>query len=238
MSLTASHAVSAGGIVVSESVMALSAKVSRMMILTKLRAAAVALIFGVIAAGAMVSAQPAAGRREQPQPPAATQSPQAVVPGSAGHFMVDWFPAAAKGGKSEITVDATRHCVHVPTTNLRKDSRPNDGAVYLDLERGATYTVTAAGEAFLSLQTGVDADPFPGVVVAYGTDEEDCYAWRQVVLAPGKSITFRSPWLIDPPPTGSGVYLMAFFLDFWPHATHRGSYTLTVTESGERKVWP
>ena len=49
---------------------------------------------------------------------------------------------------------------------------PNDAVVRLDLERGKTYTITAAGEAFMSSQTGADADPFPGVVVEYGTDEQ------------------------------------------------------------------
>ena len=115
--------------------------------------------------------------------------------------------------------------------SLKRDDRPNDGAVRLDLERGKTYTVTASGEAFMSEQTGADADPFPGVVVLYPTDEEDCYAIRQIVLAPGKSITFRSPWLIDP---NDDVYLMAFFLDTWPGDPKRGSYTLTIEETGEQ----
>ncbi len=71
------------------------------------------------------------------------------------------------------------------------------------------------------------------MVVLYGTDEEDCFAIRQIVLAPGKSITFRSPWHIDPK---AEVYLMAFFLDTWPDNPKRGSYTLTVAEAGERAV--
>ena len=61
--------------------------------------------------------------------------------------------------------------------------------------------------------TGRDADPFPGVVLVYGTDEEDGYAIRQTVLAPGKSITFTTPWAIKPE---DEVFLMAFFLDIWP----------------------
>jgi hypothetical protein len=95
---------------------------------------------------------------------------------------------------------------------------------------GKTYTVTASGEAFMSSQTGVDADPFPGVFVLYGTDEADCYATRQIVLAPRKSITFRSPWLIDP---ASDVSLLAFFLDVWPDSPNRGSYKLTVTQASK-----
>ena len=77
--------------------------------------------------------------------------------------------------------------------SLMRDDRLHDGMFHLDLERGKTYTVTASGEAFMSDQTGVDADPFPGVVALYCTDEEDSFAERQIVLAPGKSITFGSP---------------------------------------------
>jgi hypothetical protein len=109
--------------------------------------------------------------------------------------------------------------------------RPNDGAVRVDLERGKYYKVTAAGEAFMSEQTGADADPFPGVVVNYPTDEEDCYAVRQIVLAPGKSIAFRSPWCINPK---DEVFLTAFFLDAWDGGPKRGRYTLTIEETGEQ----
>jgi hypothetical protein len=53
-------------------------------------------------------------------------------------------------------------------------------------------------------------------------------------LAPGKSIAFRSPWLIDP---NSGVHLMAFFIDAaWAGHPKRGSYTLTIEETGEQAV--
>ncbi len=117
--------------------------------------------------------------------------------------------------------------------SLKASDRRNDGVLRIDLERGKTYTVTASGEAFMTAETGVDADPFPGVVLFYGTDEEDCYAFRQTVLAPGKSITFRSPWNIAPK---SDVFLMAFFLDYSPDADNRGSYTLTIEETGEQAV--
>ncbi len=113
----------------------------------------------------------------------------------------------------------------------KRDDRPNDGAVRVDLEYGKYYKVTAAGEAFMSEQTGADADPFPGVVVIYPTDEEDGYAIRQIVLAPGKSITFRSPWLIAP---NTEIFLLTFFLDTYAGDPKRGSYTLTIEETGER----
>jgi hypothetical protein len=48
--------------------------------------------------------------------------------------------------------------------SLKRDDRLNDYVVRLDLERGKIYTVSASGEAFMSEQTGVDADPSPGLV--------------------------------------------------------------------------
>jgi hypothetical protein len=200
------------------------------MILTKLKAAAAALVLGGVAAGAIVSAQPAGGGRAGPSEPA-TKAPR---PGKAaargGNFIVDWIPVDGLGGKKEITVDPTRHCTHVPWVSQKRDDRPNDGAVRVDLERGKIYKITAAGQAFMSDQTGVNADPYPGVVVVYPTDEEDCFAIRQTVLAPGKSVTFRSPWLIDP---NSEVFVLAFFLDTYAGDPKRGSYTLTIEETGE-----
>jgi hypothetical protein len=76
--------------------------------------------------------------------------------------------------------------------SVKRDSRPNDGALRVDLERGKTFTVAATGEASITSFTVPDADPFPGVVLFYGTDEEDGYAVRQTVFTPGKSITFQT----------------------------------------------
>lgn len=199
--------------------------------LTKLKVSAAAVLLGVVAATAIVSAQQPKDERAEPSFPATTGTqPPKAVPAMGANFIVDWSPADSKGGKKQITVDPTRHCVHLPWVSQKRDDRPNDGAVRVDLERGKYYKVTAAGEAFMTDQTGADADPYPGVVVIYPTDEEDCYAVRQIVLAPGKSITFRSPWLIAPK---DEVFLMAFFLDNSAADVKRGSYTLTIEETGE-----
>ena len=221
---------------ISRSVISLCERTCRTMMLTKLKAAAAALVLGVITAGAIVSAQPPGGGRAGPSQSArkAPRPPQPVA-ARGGHMIVDWIPSDGKGGKKEITVDPTKHCVYMPgQKSLTADERPNDGVLHIDLERGKTYTVTAAGEAFMTDSTGNDADPFAGVVLFYGTDEEDGYATRQTVLAPGKSVTFRSPWNIGPTPGGSGVYLQAFFLDPAPNLPNRGSYTLIIEETGEQ----
>jgi len=203
------------------------------MMLTKLKTFVATLVLGVVAAGAVVSAQSGGGRREQAAPAPTTRRTSQATPGRGGNLVVDWIPADGKSGKKKITVDPARHCIYLSMMSLKASDRPNDGVLRIDLERGKTYMVTASGEAFMSDQTGVDADPFPGVVLLYGTDEEDCYAIRQIVLAPGKSITFRSPWNIDPK---DDVFLQAFFLDYWPEADNRGSYTLTIEETGEQAV--
>jgi RNA polymerase sigma factor (sigma-70 family) len=225
---------SAGGAarleVISLSAISLCERTCRTMMLTKLKAAAAALVLGVITAGAIVSAQPPGGGRTEPLDPAkkAPRTPQPVA-ARGGNMIVDWIPADGQGGKKEITVDPKRHCIHLPRgpMSLMRDDRLNDGMVHLDLERGKTYTVTASGEAFMSDSTGADADPFAGVVVLYCTDEEDSFAERQIVLAPGKSITFRSPVVAN-------GYVMAFFLDTWAGHPKRGSYTLTIEETGEQ----
>ena len=202
--------------------------------LTKLKAAAAALVFGAVAAGAFVSAQPPGGGRAEPSDPTTKSGRLAkAVAAMGGNFSVDWIPADGHGGKKSITLDPTRHGVHLPWVSQKRDDRPNDGAVRVDLERGKYYKVTAAGQAFMSDETGANADPFPGVAVIYPTDEEDCYAIRQIVLAPGKSITFRSPWLIAP---NSDIFLMAFFLDTYAGNPKRGSYTLTIEETSEQAV--
>ena len=83
----------------------------------------------------------------------------------------------------------------------------------------------------MSDQTGVDADPFRGVVVLYPTEEEDCYANRQIVLAPGESITFHSPWLIRPT---DEVFLLAFFLDTYTGGAKPGK--LYAHRRGNRRT--
>ncbi len=209
-----------------ESAFSLGERIATTMIRTKLRTALLAMMaLAMIAVGVVAVAQTAGARRARSERPAARgNSP------NQGNLIVDWTPAGSNAGKIEITVDATRHCVHLAETHLKRDARPNDGALRLDLERGTTYTVTATGEAFMTKQTGPDADPFPGVVLVYSTDEEDGYAIRQAVLAPGKSITFKTPWLISPK---DEVNLMAFFLTIDPQGVTRGSYKLTVT-AGEK----
>jgi RNA polymerase sigma factor (sigma-70 family) len=221
--------------VISRSAISLYERTYKAMMLTKLKPLAAALLLGVITAGAVVSAQQTGGGRAEPPNPTTKSGRSAeTVAAKGGNLIVDWIPAEGQGGKQEITVDPRRHCIHLLPWSLKRDDRPNDGALRVDLERGKYYKITAAGEAFMSEQTGPDADPFPGVVVHYPTDEQDCYAERQIVLAPGKSITFRAPWLIDP---STGVHLMAFFIDAgWAGHQKRGSYTLTIEETGEQAV--
>ena len=231
--LSAGGAAGVGAI--SRSAIFLYERTCRTMMLTKLKAAAAAVVFGAVAAGAFVSAQQPGGGRPQPSDLATKSGRPQAVAARGGNMIVDWIPADGKGGKKEFTVDPTKHCIYMPgPKSLTPDERPNDGLLFIGLEHGKTYTVTAAGEAFMTDSTGNDADPFPGVVLFYGTDEEDGYASRQIVLAPGKSVTFRSPWNIAPTGGRFDVDLQAFFLDSAPNNPNRGSYTLTIEETGEQ----
>lgn len=217
----------------SRSVISLYERACRTMILTKLKLAAAALVLGVVMAGTIVSAQqPRTDRAESSGPATAETRRSKDVAAKGGNFIVDWIPADGKSGKRQISVDPTRHCIQLPWMSVKQEKRPNDGAVRVDLERGKAYKITAAGAAFTSEQTGTEADPFQGVVVVYPTDEEDCFAIRQVVLSPGKSVAFRTPWLIDPK---DEVFLLAFFLDTHTGPNH-GSYTLTIEETNKPAV--
>ena len=183
------------------------------------------MAIGIVATVA-ASTRRAAG---EPKPPA--EPARAAEENSA---TVDRFGAAAlKESKGEVYVDAVKHCVYLEMVRPKPTSGPRCGVVRIDLEKGKTYTVAASGEAFMSQQQGIDADPFPGVVLYYGVDEEDGYAIRQTVLPSGRSITFRTPWLIRPQ---DDVYLLAFFLSDCSREDHRGSYTLTVTEASDHDV--
>ncbi len=212
---------------ISATAISLSERVCRTMTRTKLSVAGLTLGLGVITAGALVLAQSPGGPQHEPKRPAARLHPAPAYSGSGGNLIVDWTPVRPSAEKVEIVVDAVRHCIHLPGASVKGSSRPNDGAVRVDLERGKTYKVAVAGEAFMGPATGRDADPFPGVVLDYATDEEDGYAVRQAVLSPGKSITFKTPWAISP---NDEVSLMAFFLDT-AGLHNRGSYTLTVSET-------
>ena len=241
---------------ISATAVSLSERVCRTMIRTKLSVAALTLALGAITAVALGAAQSAGGRQIEPEravpqqdrlaagsgriylfnPNRGTEAGgpqnQAAATGSGGNLIVDWTPVSPNADKIEIKVDAVRHCVHLPGASVKRGSRPNDGAVRLDLERGTTYQVAVDGEAFMGPATGSDADPFPGVVLVYGTDGEDGYAIRQSVVAPGNSITFKTPWAISP---ADEVFVMAFFLDI-EGLSNRGGYTLTVTQAGDRNA--
>ncbi len=88
---------------------------------------AAALVLGVVAAGAVVSAQqPAGGQGENSAPVPTTRRPPQAAPAGGGHLIVDWIPADSQGGKREIIVDPKRHSVHLPhgPTSLKRNDRP------------------------------------------------------------------------------------------------------------------
>lgn len=170
-----------------------------------------------------------ANEAAEEQPAATSAEVAGPRPASMGESNATPVPVIEKNElkyrNAEVTVDASKHCLFIG-----HQMATDQGALRLDLERGVTYTVSAAGKAFMSAETGGDADPFPGVVFYYSTDDEDGYAVRYAVLKAGDSVTFRTPWLISP---GDEVFALAFFLDAWPDSENHGSYTLTFQRDVE-----
>jgi len=147
---------------ISRSAISMYKRTCRTMMLTKLKAAAASLMLGAATAGALIAAQPHGGEPSSPSDPTTKSGLMAkAVAAHAGNLIVDWIRADGQGGKREITVDPRRHGIHLSPVSQKRDDRPNDGAVRVDLEHGKYYKVTAFGAAFTSEQTGHDADPFP-----------------------------------------------------------------------------
>ena len=123
----------------------------------------------------------------------------------------------------DLVVDAVRNCVYYdePAALAQK-------AALLRLQPSTTYQVTVSGEAYMSDQTGAQADPFPGVVLAYLTNEEDGFAMRYRVARPGDTFEFRTPVSAG---QAYDNHLLAFFLDPYANSNspNRGSYTVRVT---------
>lgn len=120
--------------------------------------------------------------------------------------------------ETTLFVDAQRHCIFkgVP-------QQPDQHAAKLMLQPRYHYKVTVSGEARLTPETAREADPHPGVVAFYCTNDEDGYATRYAALKPGDVLTFQSP-----AGRATDRFLSAFFLDYWPESDNRGQYALSV----------
>jgi hypothetical protein len=123
---------------------------------------------------------------------------------------------------ADYLVDAEKNCVH-----MTKSESIESRALKVRLTPGVPYTVGLSGAAFFSPDTGGDADPIPGVILFYSTGEQDGFAVYYRILAPGETLSFTTPSL------ASGVrpediFLMAFIIDYWDNAVHRGRFTLRV----------
>jgi len=130
---------------------------------------------------------------------------------------------AAPALAQDLVVDAVRNCVYYGEAATLAQK-----AALLQLQPSATYQVTVSGEAFMSDQTGAQADPFPGVILGYITNEEDGFAMRYRVARPGDTFEFQTP---AGPGSAYDFHLLAFFLDPYGNSIspNRGSYTVRVT---------
>ena len=183
------------------------------------------------------------GRRDRVGPAARGRAPRAA--GRPADRTTRRKPASAKGatssstgspptqgGKKEITVDPTRHCIHLPWESQKRDDRPNDGAVRVDLERGKYYKVTAAGEAFMSEADRRRRRPLPrrgralphrrGGLLRHSPDR------------PGAGEVDHLPVPVAHRPHRRRHPDGVLPRYLWPGHPKRGSYTLTIEETGER----
>jgi len=123
---------------------------------------------------------------------------------------------------ADYLVDAEKNCIYM-TKNESIESR----ALKVRLTPGVPYTISLSGAAFFSPDTGADADPIPGVILFYSTGEQDGFAVYYRLLAPGEALSFTTPSLASGV-LPNDVFLMAFIIDYWQNAVHRGAFTLTV----------
>lgn len=115
-------------------------------------------------------------------------------------------------------VDADKNCVF-----MNRNVKLSERAVRVKLSMNTRYRVSLSGAAFFTDQTGPNADPMPGAVIFYPTNEQDGFAILYRLLKPGETIRFTTPNEED-----HNVFLMAFVMDYWDASPNRGKYILTV----------
>jgi hypothetical protein len=116
------------------------------------------------------------------------------------------------------TVDAVKNCVFLNQT----ENIPQK-AVKIKLETDTRYRLQLDGMAYYTQQNGKDADPMPGVVLFYPTNEQDGFASIYKVMVPGETIVFTTP--SEEP---ENVFLLAFVMDYWSGSANKGAFQLRV----------
>lgn len=132
--------------------------------------------------------------------------------------------SAASAAGEVLIVDAKEHCIF-----MRERQFPENHAATLSLKPKTHYRISISGEAWMSDQTGAAADPFPGVVLQYCTNEQDGFADRVTVSKPGDKLSF-----VTPDKVGDDLFLTAFFIDFWKETPNHGQYKLTIRSRPDR----
>ena len=121
----------------------------------------------------------------------------------------------------DYLIDPIKNCIF-----LNDNTKQNEKLLKVKLDLNTEYVVELSGEAYLSEQTGNEADPFPGVVLFYCSDGQDGYATQYYVLKPGTSLKYRTP-SVDP----DNVFILAFLLDYWPGSRNTGKYMLSIKKN-------
>jgi|GEM_PF-1176905 hypothetical protein len=126
----------------------------------------------------------------------------------------------------DVVVNAVENCIF-----MNQVQNPAEKAVQHPLKADSHYKIRIEGEAWLSDHRGDKADPVPGMILFYSTNEQDGYATQMKVLKPGDELVFETP-----KKQSEDLFLSAFFIDYWPESQNRGSYTLKVTTYSKHPV--
>lgn len=118
----------------------------------------------------------------------------------------------------DVVVNAVENCIF-----MNQVQNPAEKALQRPLKADHHYTIRVEGDAWLSEHQGDKADPVPGMILLYPTNEQDCYATQMKVVKPGEELIFETP-----KKQSEHLFLSAFFIDYWPESQNRGSYTLKV----------
>lgn len=119
-----------------------------------------------------------------------------------------------------LKVSANKNCLYFDQLGEFQNR-----AVRHQLKGNQTYRVTANGKAFLSTDGGRHADPMPGVVLFYCTNQQDGYATQTRLLKSEEKFTFTTPRK-----NPEDNFLSAFFVDYWSESKNKGHYQLRIEE--------
>lgn len=147
------------------------------------------------------------------------------VTGELDHLSVTDSSSGEESDVITLKIDASENCLF-----LNEAVEPSEKVVRHRLQPNRRYSIEVSGEAFFSSHKGRLADPMPGLIVFYCTNEQDGFSSEYRVLRSGDSLSF-----VTPNRNGKYQFLTAFFIDYWPASANRGGYELKIRNEAPKK---